>query len=225
MVTAESLKPGFSSILPTTPGCPSGKQQHYQITIHQDDRDLQRVLWYDQNGRVIPHQFTTATYGLNCAPFLALRTILQLIKDEGQRFPKAIVPLIKSRYVDDIFGGADTIPEAKETIQQLTQLCEAGKFPLQKWNSNCTEVLLNSVIEMPSTVEFESSLCKILGLVWQPVTDTFHFEAAITSSASTLTKRVVASKIARLYDPLGLIAPALIKAKIILQELWLTKAD
>lgn len=35
---------------------------------------------------------------------------------------------------------------------------------------------------------------------------------------------MVASDIAKLYDPLGLISPILIKAKIILQELWLLKA-
>lgn len=37
------------------------------------------------------------------------------------------------------------------------------------------------------------------------------------------TKRIIASDIANLYDPLGLISPVLIQAKLLLQQLWLHK--
>lgn len=153
------------------------------------------------------------TYGLNCAPFLALRTIQQLVDDEGHRFPKAIVPMTKRRYV---FGGAESITKAKEMVQQLILLCEAGRFPLQKWSSNRLEVLPKTEDKSPSTVEIEPSLCKILGLVWKSDQDTFHFSAATSSDTSKLTKRVISSEIAKLYNPLGLIAPVLVRAKIIL---------
>lgn len=39
------------------------------------------------------------------------------------------------------------------------------------------------------------------------------------------TKRELASQIASLYDPLGLLAPIVIKAKILLQEIWALKTD
>jgi len=107
-----------------------------QIAVHPEDWDLQRIFWREED-RLIVYRLTTITYGLNCAPFLALRALQQLVTDEGHRFPKVVVPLTKGRYVDDIFGGADSISEAKETVQQLILLCEAGRFPLQKWNSNC----------------------------------------------------------------------------------------
>lgn len=65
----------------------------------------------DQNNRIIPYQLTTVTYGLACAPFLALRTLEQLVKDEGVNFPLATTILKRGRYVDDIFGGSDSIHE------------------------------------------------------------------------------------------------------------------
>lgn len=71
-------------------------------------------------------------YGLNCSPFLAQQAIQQLVKDEGHQYSKAIVPLTKGTYVDDIFGGADTISGAREIRFQLIQICEAERFPLQK---------------------------------------------------------------------------------------------
>ncbi|XP_011862577.1 PREDICTED: uncharacterized protein LOC105559116, partial [Vollenhovia emeryi] len=192
--------------------------------VHPDDWDLQRILWQEQHSQPIAYQLTTVTYGLNCAPFLALRTIQQLVSDEGYRFPLAIVPMSKGRYVDDIFGGADTISEAKDIVRDVIQLCETGGFPLQKWNSNCLELLPKSNSGSSSTVEIEPTHLKILGLIWKPNTDTFHFTAA-TSPTTVFTKRTIASDIAKLYDPLGLIAPILIRAKILLQELWLLKVE
>lgn len=194
-----------------------------QIAVHEDDWDLQRILWREQDDRLVAYRLITVTYGLNCAPYLALRTVQQLVQDEGHRFPRAITPLTKGRYVEDIFGGADSIVEVKEIIQQLTLLCEAGRFPLQKWSSNCSEVLPESTNKSPSPVEIEPALCKILGLVWKPDTDTFHFSTILATNNVTFTKRTIASEIARLYDLLGLIAPILVRAKIILQELWLAK--
>lgn len=196
-----------------------------QIAVHRDDWNLQRMLWYGTEGHLEAYRLTTVTYGLNCALFLALRTIQQLMIDEGSRFPKAITLLIKGRYVDDICGGADSISEAREIVRQLIQFCEAGKFPLQKWNSNCLEILPKSSEKSLSIVEIEPTLCKILGLVWKPESDTFHFLATTAPNTLKLTKRMISSEIARLYDPLSLIASVLIRAKIILQELWLAKTS
>lgn len=194
-----------------------------QIAVHKEDWELQKILWYERDGKLVSYCLTTVTYGLNCAPFLALRTMQQLVKDEGHRFPEAVVPMTKGRYVDDIFGGADSHNEAKQVVQHLIGLCEAGGFPLQKWSSSHPEILPKTSDELQHTVEIEPVLCKILGLVWKPASDSFHFSSLTTSNASALTKRVVSSEVARLYDPLGLIAPILVKAKIILQELWLVK--
>ncbi|XP_011859181.1 PREDICTED: uncharacterized protein LOC105556699 [Vollenhovia emeryi] len=194
-----------------------------QIAIHEEDWKLQKILWYKEDNRLVSYRLTTVTYGLNCAPFLALRTLQQLIQDEGHRFPKAIAPMERGRYVDDIFGGADSSDEAKQVIQHLIGLCEAGGFPLQKWSSSHPEILPKSGDDSQRTVEFEPAQFKLLGLQWKSISDSFHFSAVTTSKATSLTKRVVSSEVARLYDPLGLIAPILVRAKFILQELWLLK--
>lgn len=45
------------------------------------------------------------------------------------------------------------------------------------------------------------------------------------STASKTTKRTILSTLAQIFDPLGLIGPTLIKAKIIVQELWKLQLD
>lgn len=42
---------------------------------------------------------------------------------------------------------------------------------------------------------------------------------------STATKRVVFSRIAQVFDPLGLIAPLLMIGKFIMQRLWLCETE
>jgi len=61
-----------------------------------------------------------------------------------------------------------------------------------------------------------------LGLSWRLNTDTFEFSVNPTS-IETLTKRRVLSSIAKLFDPLRLISPVIISAKILMQELWTLK--
>ncbi|XP_036149718.1 uncharacterized protein LOC118647894 [Monomorium pharaonis] len=87
------------------------EKMYRQIKVHPEDWKFQRILWFNQSNCLRTYELTTVTYGLACAPFLALRTLLQLIEDEGQNFPRAIPSLTKGRYVDDVFGGADSIDE------------------------------------------------------------------------------------------------------------------
>ncbi|XP_018300772.1 uncharacterized protein [Mycetomoellerius zeteki] len=85
------------------------EKMYRQVRIHPDDWKHQRILWKDDANLIKTYELTTVTYGLACAPFLALRTVNQLIHDEGTTFPLAIPILTHGRYVDDLFGGADSI--------------------------------------------------------------------------------------------------------------------
>lgn len=202
------------------------EKMYRQIKVHQDDWNFQRILWIDEYKKLVTFQLSTVTYGLACAPFLALRTIKQLIQDEGDKFPLAVPSLIKGRYVDDIFGGADTIQQAQQIVQQLDKLCMAGGFPLKKWVSNHTSVIESIPQENRinfSSVHFqETMITQILGMNWNSLTDTFQFSVTL-SSTTLITKRNILSTIAKLFDPLGFLAPVTITAKIFIQELWSLK--
>ncbi|CAB0041228.1 unnamed protein product [Trichogramma brassicae] len=111
-------------------------KMYRQILVDERDVDLQRIVWVDENSAETHWQLKTVTYGTRAAPFLAIRSLLQLVKDEGHRFPSAVDSLTRGRYVDDIFGGADNDDQLKLVAQDLTNLCMAGGFPLAKWSSN-----------------------------------------------------------------------------------------
>ncbi|XP_018376534.1 PREDICTED: uncharacterized protein LOC108769825 [Trachymyrmex cornetzi] len=168
------------------------EKMYRQIKLHKDDWTFQWILWLNRDGDVETYQLTTVTYGLACAPFLALRTLAQLIEDEGDTFPLAVPSLKQGRYVDDIFGGADTIPQVKEIVRQVNSLCMAGGFSLQKWISNEPAILESipsaSQANSPFIQFNQSTTVQVLGLQWNPKTDSFHY-SVVTSIPTSISKR------------------------------------
>ena len=53
----------------------------------------------------------------------------------------------------------------------------------------------------------------------------FHLFSHVTEQEYEWTKRNFLSKIATLFDPLGLLAPFLIRAKMLMQEVWIHGLD
>ncbi|XP_015121530.1 uncharacterized protein LOC107044238 [Diachasma alloeum] len=194
------------------------------VRVHKDDWPLQQILWTDSSGELVTYQLTTVTYGTRSAPFLANRVLLQLAEDEGHRFPLAVSPIVKGRYVDDICGGADTHDQLVRTAQEVRDLCAAGGMPLAKWHSNNPALLQWLAPDSASNDQgvYEDSETRILGLSWQPSSGNFIFSSR-TSDESKVSKRNILSEIAQIYDPLGFLSPVVIRGKLLMQETWIGK--
>ncbi|XP_037816679.1 uncharacterized protein LOC119607034, partial [Lucilia sericata] len=85
----------------------------------------------------------TVTFGVNCAPFLAIRTLHQLAEDSQEMFPKAAEILRTETYVDDILSGGHTIKEAIESQSQILETLKSAGFILKKITANDTQLLIN----------------------------------------------------------------------------------
>ncbi|XP_024892035.1 uncharacterized protein LOC112467583 [Temnothorax curvispinosus] len=200
-------------------------KKYRQINVHEDDWNLQRILWIDELLNEVAYYLTTVTYGTKAVPFLAVRTLLQLVEDKGHNFPLAVPSILQGRYVDDSFGGADTVQQLIKIALQLKNLCMAGGFPLAKWYATHPDVLtaVQAEEDQGSQITFDDCVTKILGLQWLPQEDSFAFSTRISSHTDHLTKRLVLSEVAQIFDPLGFASPVVIKAKMLLQKLWLHK--
>ncbi|XP_032690711.1 uncharacterized protein LOC116853661 [Odontomachus brunneus] len=205
------------------------EKMYRQVRVHEDDRRFQRILWRESDRTDIQEfALSTVTYGLACAPYLAVRVLQQLAGDEGSRFPKGALALARDAYVDDILSGADSLPEAVELRDQLSQLCVAGGFPLRKWAAN-SKALLEGVPKDhqagQAAVTWEGREChSTLGLQWHGGDDYFCYRIT-TWAEGPVTRRAVLSRTAGLYDPLGWLAPVIVRAKIFVQRTWLLQLE
>lgn len=60
-------------------------------------------------------------------------------------------------------------------------------------------------------------------MMWDPRLDCFTFH--ISPFSDRVTKGTILSYIAKIYDPMGFLAPAIFYMKWFLQQLWLVKVD
>ncbi|GFR01127.1 integrase catalytic domain-containing protein [Trichonephila clavata] len=130
--------------------------------------------------------------------------------------------------MDDLISGCSSITSAKQLKQELISLFSGAGMQLHKWSSNCIELLSNFDVsdgDVSLTIPDET---KDLRHLWRPQKDTLAFSVssiADVSDSCTITKRSVLSATARIFDPLGLISPAVTKAKLVMQELWRLTLD
>ena len=91
---------------------------------------------------------------------------------------------------------------------------------LRSWNSND-----ESFQQQVSSGDRDQRVTlKVLGIYWHRLNDTLAIPAPIASSLrSATTKRAILQCVASIYDPLGLLSPVTISAKMLLQDLWHAK--
>ncbi|XP_058817497.1 uncharacterized protein LOC131680803 [Topomyia yanbarensis] len=202
------------------------EKMYRQILVCDNDQPLQRILWRDlPSQQILSYQLTTVTYGTSSAPYLATKSLQRLAEDSSEKFPVAAEVIRRDFYMDDMLSGVDSVEEGQELCRQLIHVMNSAGFQLRKWASNEPKVLEGIPLPLRderTIFDLDSSVSpiKTLGLQWDTSTDAFLFEAPKHSEQIPITKRVVLSDIARLFDPLGLVGPIVVLAKLFMQELW-----
>ena len=121
-------------------------------------------------------------------------------------------------YVDNVISGCNSEKDAVHYYKQSRAIMSQANFNLRTWASNSAQ--LQSLAKQDGSAE-TSNTVKILGLCWNTSSDTLSLTPrTITNDTPFITKRDVLRDSSSIFDPLGLITPVTIQAKIFLQELW-----
>ncbi|GFV65998.1 uncharacterized protein TNCV_1303891 [Trichonephila clavipes] len=167
------------------------------------------------------YELSTVTYGTVSAPYLAKTTLTQLSMDEEANFPIAASVLRNNLYMDDVLCGAATLEEAIVLRQQLKGILKSAGMELHKLCANHEKLSPDPEQNYNVATLTET---KTLGVSWKPNLDCFLIKVKVCLDSS-YTKRDVLSTIAKTFDPVGLMAPVISKAKIFLQRLWRRKLE
>lgn len=203
------------------------KMMFRQIFVAPEFWNLQRILMrFDEESEIQDWVLTTVTYGTASASFLAIRCLKQLAIEYRDKYPKAAEVLEKHFSMDDMTSGCQNIEEGIEIQKQLNEILKSAHFHLRKWMSNDLRMLENLDPADRENIDWnnEESSISILGLSWNPKTDKLSLIPK-PISLSSITKRNILSTFLRWYDPLGVLNPAFLIAKLIMQKLWTLKID
>ena len=137
--------------------------------------------------------------------------------------------VLKSTYMDDSMDSVVDESQGIKLYEELNHLWSKAGMQAHKWLSNSTKVFQRIPVESrASEVHIASDglpMVKTLGVTWLPGEDVFTFNANPPEKDFPLTKRNFLKKIAKLFDPVGFLAPFIIRAKILLQEMWAAGMD
>ncbi|XP_039315197.1 uncharacterized protein LOC120359860 [Solenopsis invicta] len=204
-------------------------KMYRQVLIDESQTCFQRIFWRESpQDDLKGFELLTLTYGTVPASFLAIRTIRKLAEDEAESFPIGSKVTLRDFYVDDLLTGASTLKQALKIKEQATELLNRGGFELTKWSSNHASLRDSKV---PCSKEFSlavdhSNETRALGVSWNCESDIFKFTSiGHHQPLEKPTKRSILSRIALIFDPLGLLGPSVIIAKLLMQELWRSKLD
>ncbi|KAL4083425.1 hypothetical protein QTP88_028741 [Uroleucon formosanum] len=117
-------------------------KMYRQIEILPQYRGYQYILWRE-SPQVAVKEYTlnTVTYGVNSAPYLALRVLRYIADTECADQPDVKRALYNQTYMDDICVGAESLEAAKVLQSNLIQTLTRSSLQLRKWASNSSELL------------------------------------------------------------------------------------
>ena len=197
-----------------------------EVGLLQQEKDLHRFLHREvDSGNIADYRMTRLTFGVKSSPYLATQVLRQLADDHRQEFPRAAKLVSTDFYVDDCLTGADSVSEAISVREELNSLLGNARMTLRKWRSNSSELLATVPEELREKTDLNINFSpaehgKALGLRWNTLKDTLSVSVPPLQPPSLATKRAVCSAIAKTFDVMGWYAPAVLPAKLLLQDLW-----
>ena len=217
-------------------------KMYHRILIPEQDQHVHRFLWRDLDVNKEPDTYvkTVLTFGDKPAPAMAQIALRKTAQESQSTSPDAAKTLINNVYMDDICDSVDTAKEAQKLAESIDNVLEKGGFKVKGWISNKVLKEQNQDVEDSSTeitkIFQDEAEEKVLGTVWDNKTDTLSFKVKsdllklINSSDPSLaekklTKRMLLSQVARIYDPTGCAAAFVIRAKIGMQKIWQMGAE
>ena len=203
-----------------------------QIRIRECERDALRFHWRkSEHGKLETLRFTRALFSLAPSPFL-LGGVIEAHLDAWEEWePEIVAELRRSLYVDDLLTGGRNTSQAQQRKDKAVQIFSDATFQLHKWHSNVKQLEEDTNLTVsPEEQSFakqqlnvKPSESKMLGLKWDKEQDTLA--VVIPEEETQPTKRGILEKMAKIYDPLGLIAPLTLTAKQIYRELCEAKVQ
>ena len=193
------------------------------VRLHADDRNYTRFFWLsnptDSSSPLCVYRFKVVPFGATSSPFM-LNAVLQYhLKQYNTPVSN---DMLSNLYVDNIISGCETEQAAVDYYRQARAIMGEARLNLRSWSSNSAK--LTNLANKENTAE-RAMTVNVLGLQWNPTSDMLCLseKPSILAHEHLVTKREVLQDLSKIFDPLGFVAPVVIRAKILMQKLWQMK--
>lgn len=198
--------------------CGDISKMYHRISIPVEEQHVHRFLWRALELNRVPDTYvkTVLTFGDKPAPAMAQIVLQKTATEFESDYPLECNIIKKNSYMDDICHSLDSKELAEAVMKNIDFILRSGGFTVKEWISNVFDYDENAVE-------------KVLGIQWWLSEDflSINYDTNLPGlmKPCKLSKRIILSKVSKIYDPLGLVAPFTIRAKIGIQELWLASLE
>ena len=206
----------------------------YQVRVSNGDSSFLRFLWWengDMTRELQEYQMLVHLFGAISSPACANFALRKTAEDNRDSCSLEVTNTVKRNfYVDDCLKSLPSEPNAIAHVNSLRSLLSRGGFRLTKWISN-SPIVNEAIPDSERSKEIKSidtdkdspHVQRALGIQWCVRSDTFGF--SICPKPRSPTRRGVLSAASSIFDPLGFLAPFILTAKQILQDLCRIKLE
>ncbi|XP_073967421.1 uncharacterized protein [Choristoneura fumiferana] len=205
-----------------------------QIKIIERDRDAQRFLWRDTpNEPIRTFRMSSMIFGAASSPFTAIYVKNKNALEWQETYPDAARAIVYDHYMDDCITSLDDVCDAAKLAADIYTIHSRAGFEMRGWTSNDPLALSllpkESLLEATTIKDVDIDLGRLatpvrtLGLIWQPAHDVIGFNTGVKKEAGLpdkFTKREVLVHVMRIYDPLGILAPIVVRGRIMFEDAW-----
>ena len=193
-------------------------EMYLRIGISPSSRPFHRFLWRDIDQSRPPdvYQFNSLVFGVNSSPYQAQFVSQKHARENQEHYPRAAETILESTYMDDSMDSSPSEEECVRLYEELSALWGSAGMHARKWLSN-SEQVLEKIPEEDRAAEVDLDKgqlpsVKTLGVLWLAKEDVFTYKVNPPDEKFQLTKRNFLRKIAMLFDPMGFLAPYVIRA-------------
>ena len=198
-----------------------------QVGVLPSDQPSLRFLWReDPTTNVVVYQYTRHIFGAKDSPTCANNALQRTVRDNAKFYPEAAKAVLENFYMDDYLDSVESPEKAINRSKESVHLSHLGGFKLTKFVSNVPNHA-DRIDGSPQSAEpkvivsCQEDSSHVLGLKWDHTNDTSVVSRG-TSCAITksLTQRLVLSLVSKAFDPIGLVAPFTVGARLLLKDIW-----
>jgi hypothetical protein len=186
----------------------------------EEDRNRFCILW-EKEGRLVVYRYTTIVFGYVASPFI----LNYVIKHHAANYPSDLCNhfLLNALYVDNLFMTGNDPCILNDLYRTAYSRMLDGGFDLRSWSSNCQELNV-AFTEDGVGVDHGEPTERVLGYRYSLDSDVLFVDVENEDiPGDVCTKRHVLSRLAKCFDPLGLVNPITVRGKNLMREIWMAK--
>lgn len=210
------------------------EKMFYQFRVKKNHRDYLRFLWWpegDVSKDPVIYRMRVPIFGAVSSPGSANYGLQEAAREGQEEFGEEAAKFVtEDFYVDDGLTSVKTDEEAIDLVSNTQKMCAKKGIRLHKFTSNSQPVLDSIPVEDRSqsiqnlTFGLDDSVVeRTLGIEWSVLTDCFGFKVVLKDKPAN--RRGILSIVSSVYDPLGFVAPFILRGKQLLQDLCRSDSD